>query len=124
MTWKRDKKANAESSRRYRRAHPERIKIALEKYRKLHPELVRSIVRRSHWKTVGIDLELAEEVWKRARCDICGRKDGLMTVDHDHKTMKIRGLLCNNHNRALGLCHDSPTELLALVKYLETAEHL
>lgn len=35
-------------------------------------------------------------------CEICGKTDGVMCVDHDHKTKKFRGLLCQSCNRALG----------------------
>ena len=34
-------------------------------------------------------------------CEICGRTEKLC-VDHDHKTKKFRGLLCQACNRALG----------------------
>mgnify|MGYP006369172057 CR=1 FL=1 len=34
-------------------------------------------------------------------CEICGKTENLC-VDHDHKTKKFRGLLCQACNRALG----------------------
>jgi len=42
-----------------------------------------------------------------------------LSVDHCHKTGKIRGLLCSNHNRGLGMFSDSIVELLKAIKYLE-----
>jgi len=68
----------------------------------------------------GIPVEEAEEVWKRARCDICGRTGIKMVVDHDHKTGKIRGLLCYNCNLAIGNAFDDIARLMAMIRYLET----
>lgn len=41
-----------------------------------------------------------------------------LSVDHDHKTNQLRGLLCNNCNRALGLLKDDPLVLRNAVLYL------
>lgn len=40
-------------------------------------------------------------------------------VDHNHKTGKVRELLCTRCNTALGLIDDSPERALALATYLE-----
>jgi hypothetical protein len=39
-------------------------------------------------------------------------------VDHCHKTNKIRGLLCQHCNTALGMVKDNPDTLLNLMSYL------
>lgn len=44
---------------------------------------------------------------------------GALVVDHDHKTGKIRGLLCHRCNRALGQAEDSPGRLIGLAEYLQ-----
>lgn len=63
------------------------------------------------------------------RCAICrtegfkmqaGAKSGLV-LDHCHDTGKVRGLLCHNCNRALGLLQDDKRNLLRAVSYLEGA---
>lgn len=53
-------------------------------------------------------------------CAICkteGNRQSL-SVDHDHETGRIRGLLCHNCNLAIGLCHDSIEILKASIEYL------
>ena len=53
-------------------------------------------------------------------CHICGKKpEGrALDIDHDHATGKVRGLLCSNHNRALGLLGDDISLMLKSVEYL------
>jgi hypothetical protein len=55
-------------------------------------------------------------------CAGCGCKPGKnrLAVDHDHKTGKIRGLLCWTCNSTLGEALDSPQRLFKLYKYLVT----
>ena len=50
-------------------------------------------------------------------CVICGSEEKLV-VDHDHKSGKIRGMLCNHCNRGLGHFRDDPTLLEFAAQYL------
>ena len=59
---------------------------------------------------------------QEGRCAICGKhqsylKKGL-SVDHDHVTGKIRGLLCNNCNAGIGLLKDDIKLLTIAINYL------
>jgi len=42
-----------------------------------------------------------------------------LSVDHCHKTNKVRGLLCQNCNQAIGLIHEDVSILNKIKKYLE-----
>lgn len=55
------------------------------------------------------------------RCEICKQKQikPRLAVDHCHLTGKVRGLLCGNCNRALGLFADSKVRLIDAIEYLE-----
>ena len=54
-------------------------------------------------------------------CTICGSYAGLV-VDHDHKTNKIRGMLCNRCNQGLGQFKDDPMLLEMARIYLLASE--
>lgn len=54
-------------------------------------------------------------------CAICGQQcptNRNLAVDHDHETGRIRGLLCNPCNRAVGLLRDDPDLLAKAAQYL------
>lgn len=55
-------------------------------------------------------------------CEIpgCGRTDEIH-FDHDHKTKKFRGWICQGCNKALGYVKDDPARLRMLAEYLERA---
>lgn len=57
------------------------------------------------------------------RCAICHCQQHYqrLSVDHDHKTGMVRGLLCVQCNRGLGRFFDSPLRLRAAADYVERA---
>ncbi len=63
-----------------------------------------------------------EEYMKRMAtsdcCEICGIKDNLC-YDHDHKTMKFRGVLCNSCNRSIGQLGDTLESIQKVIAYLK-----
>lgn len=90
----------------------------------------RNEVRRNH----GIEPEEYDGLIaaQDGRCAICrrlpgGRANGRareghppsLHVDHDHRTGRIRGLLCSNCNTMLGLAGDDVVVLAAAIEYLK-----
>jgi Recombination endonuclease VII len=65
-------------------------------------------------------MELFER--QNGTCAICGREEWekvkVLGVDHDHKTGRVRGLLCTDCNMGLGKFKDDPALLRKAIKYL------
>ena len=75
-------------------------------------------------RVFGISLEEYErmEQAQQGLCAICKCKcphRKRLCVDHDHKTKKVRGLLCDPCNRGIEALKDSPEVLRAAAAYLE-----
>lgn len=59
---------------------------------------------------------------QNGKCAVCGYgQEESLCIDHNHKTDKIRGLLCHRCNRVLGSVYDDPVILQKLIKYLENS---
>jgi hypothetical protein len=123
-----------EHTRKYRREHPEKKREAERKYRREHPEVSRKYNLEhkeqraiNDWKArlkkfYGIDSEEYDSVFKKQGgvCAICGKPPNgkKLSVDHDHNTNKVRGLLCYSCNSGLGFFVDSRPNLQNALIYL------
>lgn len=64
---------------------------------------------------------------QKGTCAVCGRKETRklrgtivrFSVDHNHLTGKVRGLLCNRCNRGIGMFDDNIAIILNAVEYLK-----
>lgn len=82
----------------------------------------------------GLTPEQYEEMLSKQNgvCAICeqpetGKVRGItkpLAVDHDHATGKVRGLLCDRCNHALGRMQDQPARLRRAADYLEQHQEL
>ena len=54
------------------------------------------------------------------KCAICGTTEGKLCIDHCHTTNKIRGWLCDKHNRGIGYFDDDTQLMLNAINYLST----
>lgn len=74
----------------------------------------------------SITEEQYETIFKKqeGRCSICNCHQHYqrLSVDHDHKTGMVRGLLCTNCNRGLGRFFDSALRLRNAAAYIEKAQ--
>jgi hypothetical protein len=81
----------------------------------------RALSRRSRYrlKLYGLTMEqyAALEASHAGRCAICGRDEKLV-IDHCHATGKVRGLLCQRCNKAIGLFLEDCSSMEAAVRYL------
>lgn len=79
------------------------------------------------YKRYNITKEDYEKMMERQKekCLICGRNFDKIYfpqnthIDHDHRTGKVRGLLCNNCNVILGNAFDNPLILVKAIRYLQ-----
>ena len=60
---------------------------------------------------------------QRGRCAICKLVNDLH-VDHDHKTGKVRGLLCGHCNRGIGCFFENQTYMINAADYVEAYQNM
>ena len=91
-----------------------------------HTERGKRAAKNANLYKYGLTLEDYEqlEADQNHVCAICRKPRSTkrcprLFVDHDHKTGKIRGLLCHHCNAAIGHMMDSPETLRRAAQYLE-----
>ena len=99
-------------------------------YRKL-PKVKEGITTSRLKSMYGITLDLYRTMFSKqnGRCAICRKSEiqkirgkiKALSVDHCHKTGKVRGLLCDSCNNGLGRFKDSLKLLALAMEYLKSA---
>jgi hypothetical protein len=51
------------------------------------------------------------------KCGFCGKKKKYLVIDHNHKTGKVRGILCAKCNAGLGYLGDDEMILGNIINY-------
>jgi len=111
-----------ERHRNYVEKNKEKINSARRKKYHLNTGPVREQGYRRKYK---IDIKEYDILFENQKgcCAICGLHQSMFErrfdIDHNHETMKIRGLLCIRCNRGIGLMQDSVEILMKAVNYLK-----
>lgn len=112
--------------RSYMRAYRLINRAQLQDYHKRYYQKNKAHIRaRMLGRRYGLSVERYQQLFKkqRGRCAICrhpfgkGRRYG-PHVDHDHRTHRVRGLLCTSCNQGLGRFGDDAARLAAAARYL------
>lgn len=128
--WRRENPDGANAaSRAWQLRNPERVQERRRRYYEADRVGQRERTRRATLiRQYGITVEQFDELMaaQGARCAICRITQAeymeatkrRFAVDHDHKTGRVRGLLCNQCNTALGLLRESPALVERAADYL------
>lgn len=120
-------------ARRKRNGQTAKDYAPLARKRERSKEYRLSTSKREHYKRkYGISLDELYRLWEKQSkaCCICERglpnpvegrikhRSGTFHLDHCHDSGRLRGLLCNRCNMAIGLFDDSRDRLLSAAEYL------
>ena len=105
-------------SKRYKEKYPEKY---VQNYKNRTKRTVETRKRYLLKLKYGISLERLKEMADQQKnaCAICEKPKIKLVVDHDHKTGKVRSLVCNQCNTALGLLKEDVFTIKRLVGYIE-----
>jgi hypothetical protein len=105
----------AAAARKWSREHPEKRNATKRRWRQNNPDKHKNAVLK---RTYGISLEQYNQILAAqgevcgicmsATVSNCGRR---LSVDHNHETGKVRGLLCGRCNSMLGFIDEHPGTL-------------
>ena len=103
------------------------LRVKSMKVRKDNPETTRAKNLKSRF---DMTIEQYNIIFlkQKGKCVICQKSETIkdkrgsvkwLSIDHDHNTGKVRGLLCNSCNTGLGKMGDSIKVLESAIKYLK-----
>lgn len=123
MNLKKNPDKQALADKKYRETHAEQFKASRKAWGLKNPRRLKSNNLR---KKYGITIEQYDEMFTQQNgyCKVCKKHqsefNSPLNVDHCHKTKLVRGLLCGNCNKLLGLAKENPQTCKNAAKYLES----
>jgi hypothetical protein len=123
--WKSRNKSKLKIDRKnYRNKNKNKENKIRNNWRHTHKDQAKNTVLKYIY---GIDLKQYNEILQKQnnKCGICGKDftgkyPYKPSVDHAHdQTKRVRGLLCNKCNSALGLFNDDPKNLVKALNWLK-----
>ena len=102
-----------------------------KRYNKEHYQKHKSMSRKSRLKCqYGITIEDYDNLFAKqdGLCAICGKMETYkhykgticrLSIDHNHTTGAVRGLLCQKCNAALGFLDEDIIRMLKMIEYIE-----
>lgn len=114
----------------YQKNHEKRLEYT-RKYRKEHSKKIKEFEKNRHLiNKYGITYDQKNQmvIDQGGLCASCKQPLGIkpqnICVDHDHDTGKVRKILCNSCNLALGYMRESPVLVSGLLEYAYWCESL
>jgi len=110
---------------RWRKKHPEQQNAILKRYRNTSQHNKEYYRKRSLQLLYGMTLEQYNKIFDKQNgcCSICGKHQSecnkALSVDHNHSSNQVRGLLCNYCNRGIGIFNENIQSLNSAIEYLK-----
>lgn len=117
--YRKNRKRQIRLVKRYYRKHKKQILASRRRWDRAHPDRV---LARHLMRTYKMPLSEFRSKYRaqKGRCAICRKRSRRrLSVDHNHRTLKRRGLLCDSCNLGLGKFLESIRLLKRAVAYLK-----
>ena len=118
--YKKHKEKICAKGKLYYKNNREKALQKAREYNKSHKQSIRGYHLKHYYNITLEQYDVMFEI-QNGVCVICGPPELMrrLSVDHCHETGKIRGLLCQRCNRAIGLMEDNVQNLHNAIKYLD-----
>jgi len=114
---------------KWREKNPDAVRGYQKAYREKNRE---ALVAKDRQRKFGITHQEYAKLYQSQGgvCAICSQPETAtrlgkvksLAVDHDHKTGRVRGLLCSDCNTGIGKLKDDPKVLQSAIQYLKSGE--